>query len=196
MRNLHVTLILAMALISGSGLLGNEFTASAETRGSGMTIVANPGTAGQTVSSMTGRKSVTPLITKSAPLAAGQSKFLGCEWDPGQSTDFLKYFNQITPGNAGKWATIEGTRDNMTWNASWASLDLAYNTAWSNNIPFKEHTLFWGAQQPSWLASLDSANQRAEIIEWLQGLSTRYDSFAYIDVCNEPLHNAPNGMTP
>jgi endo-1,4-beta-xylanase len=127
-----------------------------------------------------------------APLAAGQSKFLGCAWSSGQNTNFVKYWNQVTPENGGKWGSVEYTRDAMNWTA----LDAAYNLAKANNYPFKLHTLIWGAQQPSWMAGLDSANQRQEIEEWFSALAARYDSFAYVEVVNEPIHNAPNGMLP
>ena len=127
-----------------------------------------------------------------APIASGQSKFLGCAYSNPQSTNFVKYWNQVTPENGGKWGSVEWTRDVMNWN----DMDAAYNLAKNNGYPFKAHTLIWGAQQPSWMATLDSAAQRQEIEEWYAALAARYDSFAYIDVVNEPIHNAPNGMLP
>lgn len=126
------------------------------------------------------------------PIAAGQSKFLGCAYSSPQSTNFAKYWNQVTPENGGKWGSVEWTRDVMNW----TDMDAAYNLAKNNGYPFKAHTLIWGAQQPSWMATLDSAAQRQEIEEWFSALADRYDSMAYIDVVNEPLHNAPNGMYP
>jgi GH35 family endo-1,4-beta-xylanase len=127
-----------------------------------------------------------------APLAAGQSKFLGCAWSSPQNANFAKYWNQVTPENGGKWGSVEYTRDVMNWN----DFDASYKLAKDNGYPFKAHTLIWGAQQPSWMATLDSAAQRQEIEEWFSAMAARYDSFAYIDVVNEPLHNAPNGMLP
>jgi endo-1,4-beta-xylanase len=126
------------------------------------------------------------------PIALGQSKFLGCAYSTPQATDFARYWNQLTPENAAKWGSVEGTRNVMNWSA----LDAAYNFAKNNHIPFKLHTLVWGAQQPSWIGGLDSASQRKEIEEWFKALADRYDSVAYIDVVNEPMNNAPNGMTP
>ncbi len=126
------------------------------------------------------------------PLAAGQSKFFGCEWDYVQAVDFEHYWNQITPGNAGKWGSVEYVRNQMNWTV----LDSTYNVARRNHFPFKLHTLIWGAQQPAWMSGLDSATQRHEIEQWFSALAARYDSFAYIDVVNEPIHNAPNGMIP
>jgi endo-1,4-beta-xylanase len=126
------------------------------------------------------------------PIAYGQSKFLGCAYSTAQATNFGRYWNQLTPENAAKWGSVEATRNVMNW----SSLDAAYNIAKNNHIPFKLHTLIWGAQQPSWIGALDSSSQRNEIEEWFAALADRYDSVAYIDVVNEPMNNAPNGMTP
>ena len=54
--------------------------------------------------------------------------------------DIPAHFNQITPGNAGKWGSVEATRDQMNW----TDLDTAYDFAKANNIRFKFHTLVWG----------------------------------------------------
>ncbi len=130
--------------------------------------------------------------TLPTPIAAGQSKFLGCAFSTTQSANFQNYWNQATPENGGKWGSVEGTRGVMNW----SDLDAAYNMAKKYGILFKEHTLIWGAQQPSWIASLDTASQRKEIEQWFSLLSARYKNIDYIDVVNEPLHNAPNGMLP
>ena len=126
------------------------------------------------------------------PLAAGKAKFLGCGWDYIQSIDFPSFWNQSTPGNAGKWGSVEGTQNVMNWTV----LDSTYNVAKRYNISFKEHTLIWGAQQPSWIGALDATQQRKEIEEWFAALAARYPKIDYIDVVNEPLNNAPNGMVP
>ena len=55
-------------------------------------------------------------------------------------SDFLQYWDQITPENEGKWASVEATRDVYNW----SGLDRAYNFAKQNNIPFKQHTFIWG----------------------------------------------------
>lgn len=126
------------------------------------------------------------------PIAAGQLKFLGCAWDYDQAPYFAGYWNQLTPGNAGKWGSVEYTRDVMNWTV----LDSAYRATRKYHMPLKEHTLIWGAQQPPWIGALDSAAQRQEIEEWFSELAARYDTIEYIDVVNEPIHNAPNGMIP
>ncbi|HMA93833.1 MAG TPA: endo-1,4-beta-xylanase, partial [Polyangiaceae bacterium] len=99
----------------------------------------------------------------------------------------LDHFKQLTPGNAGKWGSVEATRDQMNW----ADLDTAYQFAKSNGIPFKLHTLVWGQQQPGWLTGLTVEEQLAEIEEWMAALAERYPDAALVDVVNEPLHAPP-----
>jgi endo-1,4-beta-xylanase len=99
----------------------------------------------------------------------------------------LSYFNQVTPGNAGKWGSVEATRDQMNW----AELDTAYQFAKQNHIPFKLHTLIWGQQQPGWLASLPADQQLAEIEQWIAAAAQRYPDAQLVDVVNEPLHAVP-----
>lgn len=126
------------------------------------------------------------------PIAAGYSKFLGCAYSSGQALNFQSYWNQVTPENGGKWGSVEGTRDVMNW----SGMDAAYNASKKYGLLFKQHTLIWGSQQPAWIATLDTASQRREIEQWFSLLAVRYPDMEYIDVVNEPLHNAPNGMLP
>jgi len=131
-------------------------------------------------------------IPPGTPLADGQDKFLGSGWDYIQAPFFAGLWNQSTPGNAGKWGSVEYTRNAMNWSV----LDSTYNVAKRFHMLFKEHTLIWGAQQPPWIGDLDSATQRAEIEQWFAALAGRYPEIDLIDVVNEPIHNAPNGMVP
>ena len=39
------------------------------------------------------------------PIAAKQVKFLGSCYSQGQSQDFARYWNKVTPQNAGKWGS-------------------------------------------------------------------------------------------
>lgn len=126
--------------------------------------------------------------TLGPPLATGKCKFLGCGYDNLQSPDFENYFNQITPGNGGKWGWVEGTRDVM----SWGDLDKAYALAQDSGFHYKHHVLVWGNQQPSWIETLDSAEQRTEIEEWFSAVAARYPDMDMIEVVNEPLHDPPN----
>jgi len=102
-------------------------------------------------------------------------------------TNLLSYFDQITPGNAGKWGSVEAVQGTFNW----TDLDTAYNFAKSNNLPFKFHNLIWGSQQPSWITSLSAADQLAAIDAWLAAVAARYPSLDMIDVVNEPLHSPP-----
>lgn len=105
-------------------------------------------------------------------------------------SDFIQYWDQITPENEGKWASVEATRDVYDW----SGLDRAYNYAMEHNIPFKQHTFVWGNQSPSWINSLSPSEQAEEIEEWIRDYCTRYPNTAMIDVVNEatPGH-APAG---
>jgi endo-1,4-beta-xylanase len=97
------------------------------------------------------------------------------------------HFNQITPGNAGKWGSVESVRDEMNW----SDLDTAYQFAKDNGYPFKLHTLIWGSQQPNWVADLSVDEQLEELDEWMGALAERYPDLDLIDVVNEPLHAPP-----
>jgi len=98
-------------------------------------------------------------------------------------SDFINYWNQITPENEGKWGSVEGTRDQYNW----APLDRIYAYAREHNIPVKAHTLVWGSQFPSWINNLSASEQAAEIEEWIRDYCTRYPDTAMIDVVNEAI---------
>jgi endo-1,4-beta-xylanase len=120
-------------------------------------------------------------------LAKDKCKFLGNIIGGSIPTGFEDYWNQVTPENAGKWGSVEATKDAMAWD----QLDAAYNYAKENNLPFKQHTFVWGQQQPSWLAGLTPAEQKHQVEEWIQAFCERYPDTDYIDVVNEPLHETP-----
>ena len=125
------------------------------------------------------------------PLATGYSKFLGSGADAAIPASFDLYWNQITPGNAGKWGSVEGARDNYSW-----GVDLYYNHAKQRGIPFKWHTLIWGQQQPGWISNLSPAEKAEEVEEWISLVGQRYPDIDLVDVVNEPLpsHNPPDGL--
>jgi len=127
------------------------------------------------------------------PLAQGSYKFLGSLYTPGQTTDFLNLWTQMSPENAGKWGSVGVSTDTTQWN--WSALDAQYNYAMTNHLIFKDHCLIWGAQQPSWISSLDSATQAMYIETWIRNVGQRYPNTALIDVVNEALpgHNPPDG---
>ncbi|BET66591.1 hypothetical protein ASA1KI_15090 [Opitutales bacterium ASA1] len=123
-------------------------------------------------------------------LADGKPKFLGGVHSSSQAVNFLNYWNQVTPENAGKWGSVEATRDVMNW----ASLDAAYALAKNNGLPFRFHILVWGNQQPAWIASLPPAEQLEEIEEWYAAVAARYPEIDYLEVVNEPISDAPDGL--
>jgi len=126
------------------------------------------------------------------PLAGGSTKFLGNVM--ASDNIFANYWNQITPGNEGKWGSIASTSDSTKWN--WSGLDRIYNYAQQHQLIFKNHTLIWGAQQPSWISALDAATQLKYIETWMRMVGKRYPHMDMIDVVNEPLvsHNPPDGV--
>jgi len=111
------------------------------------------------------------------------TKFVGNITTRGQvRSDFINYWDQITPENEGKWGSVEGTRDQMNW----AGMDRVRDYARQHNIPYKQHTFVWGAQQPGWVGGLSQSEQRAEVEEWIRLFCERYPDVALIDVVNEP----------
>jgi endo-1,4-beta-xylanase len=123
----------------------------------------------------------------SQPLAEGRDKFLGCSMGSVISRYFERYFNQVTPGNDGKWGSVEYTQGQY----SWTTFDKIYAFAVKRNFPFKEHTLIWGNQQPGWIAYLDTASQRAAVEKWMRAIGERCPDMALVDVVNEPIHAPP-----
>lgn len=128
------------------------------------------------------------LSAQSAPLAAGQPKFLGCTYSARQAPGFADYWNKITPENAGKWASVERVRGQMDWTA----LDQAYHFAKSHGFPFHMHVLVWGNQQPDWIRHLPPDQQRQEIEKWFAAVAERYPDLDFVEVVNEALHHPPN----
>jgi len=126
-------------------------------------------------------------------LATGKSKYLGCEYDANEATNFDKYWNAVTPGNAGKWGSVEGTRGTFNW----TDLDKAYAQAVAVNGVFRMHNLIWGAQQPTWMKGLPDTTQLREIKKWYAAVATHFQGkrIDHIDVVNEPINTPPTGIT-
>ena len=143
--------------------------------------------------------SLTPEIPDSSnfyqgpQLAEGLPKFLGNVKDI-YDNNFANYWNQLTPGNEGKWGSVANTSDTSTWN--WSALNALYNYSREHNLIYKHHTLIWGAQQPSWISGLDSTAQYNYIETWIRMVGERYPEIDMVDVVNEPLagHNPPDGL--
>jgi endo-1,4-beta-xylanase len=132
------------------------------------------------------------------PIADGKGKYLGNVINYSIPENFGDYWNQVTPENAGKWGSVEATRDVMNWD----NLDLIYDYALENDIPFRQHVLIWRQQQPSWIDSstwvvpLSEEEQREEVEEWIAAFGERYPDTDYIDVVNEPILSPPNDYPP
>ena len=133
--------------------------------------------------------SCTPSPTEAqaqSPLAS-HPKFLGNVWSNAQLQDFTRYWDQVTPENAGKWGPMEPQRDQVNWEP----IDTAYRFAKDNGFIFRFHILVWGNQQPAWMASLPVEEQREEIRERFEEIAARYPAIDYLEVVNEPLHDPP-----
>ena len=131
-----------------------------------------------------------PAYTRTGPpLATGKDKFLGSAWSPNlASLNFGAYWNQVTPENAGKWASVEGTRDVYNF----APAHQAEAQAQAVGGVFKWHVLFWGSQQPTWMWDLTPAEQLEEIHEWLAAISAEFPNLEQLEVVNEALHDPPD----
>lgn len=123
-----------------------------------------------------------------AQLSKNPNKFLGnITTAYAIRSDFSNYWNQLTPENETKWASVEGTRDVYNW----ATVDKEYKYCKDHNFPFKFHTLVWGGQYPKWMDNLSQKEQLEEVTEWFDAAAKRYPDLQYIDVVNEaiPGHN-------
>jgi endo-1,4-beta-xylanase len=97
---------------------------------------------------------------------------------------YSRYWDQITPENAGKWGSVQS---NPSSGFNWAALDAIYDYTERNGLIFKEHTFVWGAQQPS--GSITETHVR----NWMREFCTRYPNTRLIDVVNEPPpHTTPS----
>ena len=132
--------------------------------------------------------SVLLTIISLVSFVVAQDKFLGNIYQGLPDQTFAMYFNQITPENAGKWGSVEFSRDTFNW----ASLDIMFKYAAEQGMPVKHHTFVWGQQEPPWMADLPADEQRAEVIEWMEAFAERYPDVAYIDVVNEAQHAPPS----
>ena len=133
------------------------------------------------------------------PIATGKNKFLGSAYSTPQIPNFERYFNQVTPENAGKWGSIEGTKGVYNF----TEVDQARAFAKSHGFPFRFHVLVWGAQQPTWLKPLSDAEKVQKIKAWFQAVANHYDGSSdararleYIEVANETLNDPPNNIGP
>lgn len=132
--------------------------------------------------------STTTDAPTSTALAHGMDRFLGSAHSPPQAEGFTGYWNKVTPENGGKWGEVEIERDVMHWD----ELDAAWRVAQDNELPFQMHVMVWGNQQPEWMETLPTEEQRAEIEEWFAAVAERYPGIDIVEVVNEPLNDPPS----
>ena len=97
---------------------------------------------------------------------------------------YSKYWDQISPENAGKWGSVQSSAGSAF---NWASLDSIYAYTETNHIIFKQHNFVWGSQQPS------GSPTEAQVENWIKSFCQRYPNTKLIDVVNEPPpHTTPN----
>lgn len=114
---------------------------------------------------------------------SGGSKWVGNITTAGAvRTDFIKYWNAISPELEGAWQSVELSRDVM----SWAKLDAIHTFAKNNGIPAMGHCFLWGSMQPAWLSALSPTDQALEAEEWIQAFCGRYPDVKLVTVVNEP----------
>jgi endo-1,4-beta-xylanase len=120
----------------------------------------------------------------SQQLSTNKDKFLGAATSYQPLRNFFQYWNQLTPGNDGKWGSVSRGQGQYDW----TNLDALYNYAMNLGLLYKHHNLVWGSQQPSWISGLDTASQRAAVEDWIRRVGQRYPKMNFVDVVNEPLH--------
>jgi len=97
---------------------------------------------------------------------------------------FSDYWDQVTPENAGKWGSVQGSAGA---NKNWSTLDSIYDYAEEKGIIFKQHTFVWGSQQPSGNLTEN------DVKTWMSEFCERYPNTRLIDVVNEPPpHTTPS----
>ncbi len=111
--------------------------------------------------------SIFVTFSTQAQIAKDKCKFLGNIISNHTPTDFTTYWNQVTPENGGKWASVEASKDVMVW----TDLDNAYKTAKDNGLIFKQHNFIWGQQLPSWIGGLSADEQEKQVEEWIKSFA-------------------------
>jgi GH35 family endo-1,4-beta-xylanase len=131
--------------------------------------------------------------TSFAQLSSNPDKFLGNITTGNNNMDFngfkfSDYWNQVTPENATKWQSVEGTRGQYNWGGA----DNAYKYAQNHNFPFKFHCFVWGSQYPGWIKDLTPSERYKAIEEWMDAAKEHYPDLQLIDVVNEAMKGHQN----
>ena len=125
-------------------------------------------------------------VTASAQLSTNPDKFLGnittrYQMDAGGGVpQYYKLWNQVTPENESKWASVQGNRSSFNWGC-----DNAFNYAKQHNFTFKFHAFLWGAQYPSWLENLSIKDRFDAVETWFDAIRKKYATLPLVDVVNE-----------
>ena len=127
-------------------------------------------------------------MAASAQLNSNPDKFLGNITTSGQidwgKEKFYQLWDQITPENESKWASVQGSGQNA-WN--WGSVDNINSYAKNHKFPFKFHALVWGAQYPGWIRDIPVSARYNAIVRWMDEVKKRYPDLQLIDVVNEAI---------
>lgn len=125
-------------------------------------------------------------LVANAQLNSNPDKFLGNITTSGQidwgAEKFYQLWDQITPENESKWASVQRSGQN-SW--SWDGVDNIDSYAKDHHFPFKFHTLVWGSQFPDWVKQLSIPARYNAIVRWMNAVKERYPDLAMIDVVNE-----------
>src|SRR4051812_8348810 len=171
---------------AGGGATGgfaNSTTTGGGAIAAGGTMSGGSGQGGSADSGGSAGVSSTGGAAGSGGSGAPLGKFVGNITTNGNvRTGFVKYWNQITPENEGKWGSVERSQGSRNWTA----LDKIYKYAQDNNIPYKHHNFVWGSQQPGWLSGLSASDQQTAVTDWISAVCERYPNTKLIDVVNEP----------
>nr|BAF57476.1 putative glycosyl hydrolase family10 [uncultured symbiotic protist of Cryptocercus punctulatus] len=124
------------------------------------------------------------VLSFSAPLAQGKSKFLGNIVGSSVPSNYNNYWNQVTPENGGKWGSVQSSQGSFNWRDA----EVAANWAKSNGGIFKYHCLVWGSQEPGWIGGLSNDAKKAAVLAWINAVAAHFTNIQYIDVVNEALH--------
>jgi GH35 family endo-1,4-beta-xylanase len=118
-------------------------------------------------------------------MSACKGKYLANIIANSPQINYNTYWNGVTAENSCKWGSIEGTRNVMNWGGA----DVSYNHAKNNNLMFRYHAAVWAAQYPRWLLDLNTADAKAEVVQYMEAIASRYPLIDQIDVLNEQLGN-------
>ena len=100
-------------------------------------------------------------------------------------SDFLKYWDQLTPEYAGQYGSI--STGYMQYD--WSKLDVIYEFTRKNHIPFHEVAFIYQTSAPNVLGNGEKA--RAGIEDWIRSFCARYPDTELISVVYEALHITP-----